>query len=880
MAEKGLSIQLFLAIRARLETIPEEKRGNLKNWCRQAKLPYSKVLQLLKELRTIFLPEIDPEEKISDPLELISQIIAIAEKTNEDEKIAASVVPSEKLPELIKKYEAACQKRAAIYQAAEEYIRHLGIKPKNHQQIQAIIGRLTNFYQQQIIAASQNEIDSETAQKITETIIQETGVKKIILPAQAGKVITQIINRLSPEINQETVRLIGQKLAKNIALLPEHLQAETGQVVIQTEFQEALSQIAPGISLPEELSQDLVEIALHQRASDNLELVLKPTVILTLSASENAKVKEIAANNEAVNQLVATLAVAVEKIPEEKLPPAPVLREQAQAIIKEKVSAYVRRQVGILPKNIRPSETTQEALTELTTHYFARRASPLAQIFFQQSLLPEAQNKIEPANFWFHVKPLTPNKKLTKFGQTETLIQSSRFWQLEENIARGELVRNWLNTIVHQDYRDFPKTSQIFHQLCAFQADTFSEDGLSGLIKEEISPGYYVISPAIQEIQQRAESWLVQKITQTQFGKAIKKGGQKIAEKFAKWSAEKLAKKGIELGGKKLLEILVKEGAQAALATAFNIPGWAIWLIVKGTQLAWGALKWLSEKIGLSKTIHKTADFFSFGLAKNVRDLIAKVPVLNWFKDILGFTSDFIISLTVAGSTVAISAILLPVFIITFGSLLFFNWRNQQMALTLAPPVGQGDEMGIPESEMEEIFPFETDVSYCQKLSGSAQLACVLKFVIADCPNINGAVTSSNMRFLESCLLASETLKQFANETRVGQMAQTMKNSARKFTYLQCVGFKRAVEPNLPGCGDAKDFSPDGCGRCRQISMDEVQTGDNAVWTGGAYGHIAIVIGFPENDPDKVITAQAWGDSGRINFRSFTKASAIYIRCR
>jgi len=870
MAEENLSVKLFSEIKARLEAVPKEKRGNFKHWCRQAKLPYPKTLELLKDLRTIFLPEIDPEEKIRDPLELISQILAVAEKTNEDEKIAAGVVPSEKLPELIKRYEAACRKRAAIYQAAQEYIRHLGIEPKNHQQIQAIINQLSKFYQQQITAASQNEIGPETAQKIAETIILER-VKK--------KTIVQIINRLSPETNQKTAGLVSQKLAKNIAFLPEHLQTEAERAVVLTEFQKTLDQIAPEISLPLESIQSLAEIALYQRTSGNLELALKPTVILVLSASENAKAKEVAANNKAVNQIAAALTVAVEKIPEERLPPAAVLRERAQSTIKEKVRAYIQQQIGILPENIRPPKKTQEALTELTTHYFTRRVPPLAQVFSQQSRLPERLKKIKPPNFWFHAKPLKPNKELTVFGQTETLIQSGRFWQLEENVARGELIRSWLNTIVRQDYRGLPETSQTFYQFCTFQADTFSGNGLSGLIKEEISPVYFVISPVVQKVQEWGESWLVQKIAQTQLGKAIKKGGQKIAEKFAEWSVEKLARKGIELGGKKLLEVLVKEGAQAALATALNVPGWAVWLIIKGAQLAWGAVKWLSKKIGLTKLIRKTADFLSFGLAKKVRDLIAKIPVLNWFKDILGFASDFIVSLTVAGSTVAISAVLLPVFLITFGSLLFSSWINQQKNLVLAPPVGRGSEMGIPESEIEEIFPFETDISYCQKLSGPAQLACVLKFVIADCPNINGAVTSSNMRFLEPCLLASETLKQFADETRVRQIAQIMKNSARKFTYLQCVGFKQAVEPNLPGCGDAKNFSPDGCGHCRQIPTDEVQTGDNAVWTSGAYGHIAIVIGFPENDPDKVITAQAWGGSGKINFRSFTKASAVYIRC-
>jgi hypothetical protein len=60
---------------------------------------------------------------------------------------------------------------------------------------------------------------------------------------------------------------------------------------------------------------------------------------------------------------------------------------------------------------------------------------------------------------------------------------------------------------------------------------------------------------------------------------------------------------------------------------------------------------------------------------------------------------------------------------------------------------------------------------------------------------------------------------------------------------LQCVGFKKAIEPGIRGeSGNAKSFARDNIpGFSLSNDFDNIQIGDNVVNSSGKYGHIAII---------------------------------------
>jgi hypothetical protein len=101
--------------------------------------------------------------------------------------------------------------------------------------------------------------------------------------------------------------------------------------------------------------------------------------------------------------------------------------------------------------------------------------------------------------------------------------------------------------------------------------------------------------------------------------------------------------------------------------------------------------------------------------------------------------------------------------------------------------------------------------------------------------------------------------------------------SAENFETLQCVGYKKAVEPNFPGGHNACWFANSSNQVPKQI--DSVQVGDNAVWGSdccdqcdlgnlGCCGHIGIITKIEpgqEGDVPYIYVTSAQGGTGNVN---------------
>jgi len=427
-----------------------------------------------------------------------------------------------------------------------------------------------------------------------------------------------------------------------------------------------------------------------------------------------------------------------------------------------------------------------------------------------------------------------------------------------------------------------------------------SEEG--GVGYQVIRQPFYTLKslgrPIVQPLINLGKKKIFQKLAQTALGKAVKKGAEKAAMAVAK----KLA---LEVGK----QVAVKGGG-AAIAAALGIPtggvSLVIWLVLEiGSRI-------LSKLKTLFKKLSSLLDVVSFGLTTEIRNWIreniGELPAKLF--DLVKLPATFLGGLITASLGITVSSFLVPAFVIVFASLFFFNYQSNRYVATLRPPLGGKDfGMGITEegltTEIGPIMPFEADLSYCEDIDQpAAKLACFLTVIISDnnCLTINGAITDDNSSQIESCLLASEDLKQIISEDRIKQIAAALARSANDYKTLQCVGFKAAVEPNLPPLGDAYNYADTKkvSRYCNVVSspdspnLDGIRTGDNAVWGAtrnchsgdtcanniACCGHIGIVIGLREiNKEKRAIVSQAWGGSGIVNFREYTAASATYIRC-
>ncbi len=364
-------------------------------------------------------------------------------------------------------------------------------------------------------------------------------------------------------------------------------------------------------------------------------------------------------------------------------------------------------------------------------------------------------------------------------------------------------------------------------------------------------PLYKTVSPLVRI----GKSKIINKLGQTAVGQGIKTG----LNKAGSWMAQQAAKAGIKLAG---------EGAvSGTIAAALGIE-----LLKIGAKKLFGGVKKFFKGIG-SAVGGFFGDIFSSSKAEATRQKAGILETLQKGGPLVGAA---ITSLLTIPSALNIGPIIITSFIIFFGFMLLGFFPQHLMTQSRRrPPLGRGGE-GVAQGELG-IDTIEVDLSTCDIPDANAKKGCTLTQAFNQCFS-EGKITSSNTHLVEDCIRKTEALMTILSESEIRHIVDSISYSANTYSVLQCVGFKRAVEPGLPGCGDAKDFINAGCNRCR--SVDTIQPGVNAVFTGGTFGHIAIVV---KTDPENglITVSQAWGGSGRVNFTQIPAASvAEFIDCR
>jgi hypothetical protein len=374
-------------------------------------------------------------------------------------------------------------------------------------------------------------------------------------------------------------------------------------------------------------------------------------------------------------------------------------------------------------------------------------------------------------------------------------------------------------------------------------------------------PLYRTMSPLIN----MGKSKLVNRLGQTAIGQGLKTG----INKAGSWLAQKIGIAGIELAG---------EGAAGGtIAAALGVPTGGSSLLI------WGGIELLKKGgkaiIGGFKKFFKGVsgffkDIISSGKAEATRQKGGILETLQKGAPAVGAAINSLLALTTSFN---VGPIIVTSFIIFFGVMLLGFFPQHLMTQSRRrPPLGRGDEQGVSQEELN-IDSISVDLDSCDIPSDNARNACTLSKSFNQCFS-EGKITENNSHLVEECIRKTEALMTILSESQIRHIVDSISYSANTYNVLQCVGFKRAVEPGLPGCGDAKHFVNSGCGRCRPANP--IGPGVNAVFTGGSFGHIAIVLEADEEN-GLVTLAQAWGGSGRVNFTQVPIASVDeFIDCR
>lgn len=535
----------------------------------------------------------------------------------------------------------------------------------------------------------------------------------------------------------------------------------------------------------------------------------------------------------------------------------PVWEKVAQDFTPAEVQAWTQEDVQqavtgyFLGIGLDPGDSVVTQVIEIAARHFSTPPSIFTRAVATTSLPEEPAISETTASL-----PPKPNN----FFTTLYPIQGSLPWLYNRALV-SQMPGLETTTASWGDFRNYPgyTTDPLITYLDSLYRP--QEDGIGYQISRET---LYKFSQIFRPLVELGKKKIFQKLAQTAIGQAVRKGVEKAALALAKKLALDVVK-GTAI-----------KGGTAAVAAILGIPtGGASILIWLAIEL--GA-KLLSKLKQLLKTGVALLDKISFGLLSDVR---------NWIKENIGefaakafdFLSLALAPILAPLTMVAVTPILIFALVAIFGVLLFMSFRHQQTLLTLTPPLGRGGE-GITQEQFGTnlIEITNIDMGQCQSLSGAAQRACALTLVFKEC-SLGGFINAGNTDSIEDCIRGNDYLMSILNEDMIQRIVSTLTRSASLYQVLQCVGFKAAVEPALPGCGDAKNFINGGCGHCQEISPANIQSGDNAVWTWEPYGHIAIIIGI--NQESGLITvAQAWGGSGRINFTQVNIVGvAEFIRC-
>jgi len=421
--------------------------------------------------------------------------------------------------------------------------------------------------------------------------------------------------------------------------------------------------------------------------------------------------------------------------------------------------------------------------------------------------------------------------------------------------------------------------------------------GKNGVAEQVYNSHLYRVAHNLKDVFSPATNFfknkLFKKLGQTAIGKGVKtlwnKGKsfvqEKIFEPIGKWVFEKIGQQVLEKG----TEFAVGEGATAAIATFLGVPtagvSVALWVGWEALKAGYSLIKRGLKAVGIDpvKMSERFAESISaLGITPKISRLIEKVGILpDIVKDILRFTVNVFGSLTEdIGLGIAIAPIIVGIFIVLFA----FKLQKNMINRTKTPPITEYGGEGVPYPGGEiNVTDVDVDPSQCDSYSGSIKNVCIATAYLQACfpSGINSGNMGLNGENVNQCLQKNTELPQSV----INHMVSEIKISAGSYTYLQCVGYKRAMEPALPGgVGDAKNY----VGHCEHVysegqvndELDKIKAGDNAVWVSGAFGHIAIIIDPLPSDSEHVLTAQAWGGKGNVNFTTTSIASITeIIRC-
>ncbi len=349
---------------------------------------------------------------------------------------------------------------------------------------------------------------------------------------------------------------------------------------------------------------------------------------------------------------------------------------------------------------------------------------------------------------------------------------------------------------------------------------------------------------------------------------------QQLTQRIINKLGQKLAQAFVEKAGEKF--------GLTALAVALGLPTQGLSLgvlaLIEGVKKVGQTVTNFLKKIGVDQLVTKINHLFSLGLARYLNPLIDKtlffLPqfVRQWTKWLAALFEP-------AAETVPLALLFAALFGFLFLGAQFFAIDN----FSLAPPRDErgGGPQGIGESEIPiQLKKVTLDPEQCQGLPGTTQGSCLLTAILEQCLSGEGVVNFNVETVINQCLAKYQNELEQAG-LDYNHAISEIRFSAQAFVQLQCVGYKRALEPNLPRCGNAKDFVNCQLGpRCRYVEPSQVQPGDNAIWDWAPYGHIAMVISV-DQEQKRILVAQAWGDSGRVNFREFGIATVErFIRCQ
>ena len=347
----------------------------------------------------------------------------------------------------------------------------------------------------------------------------------------------------------------------------------------------------------------------------------------------------------------------------------------------------------------------------------------------------------------------------------------------------------------------------------------------------------------VETISQPTPSWF----SNSPIGQGLRKIGGFIKDKiFNKVGKGILKKIGSTAVGQAAKGLLTKLGA-AALGAISGIASFGLTLI----PVALGFLKKLAEKLGIK--LPSVIDFAKKILGVNRKGITGAAEA----------GGKILAGITLGSVAIPLGAIIIGVFsVLAFLSLLIPIISGSALVQSELGGPGRGTESGI----QGDIVDPEGN-----HLADQTELA-MKECGIGDVTEEN--CTNENKKIWRNCLI-----EKGIPETKVNKIIYEFCYSAENFETLQCVGFKKAVEPKFPGGNNACWFATSANTQAQFIPKQagSIQIGDNAVWDSGCCnrcnlsnldccGHIGVISKIEQGEGITYIyVTSAQGGTGTVN---------------